>query len=109
MADDVAVMYAGSVAEQADAIALFERPRHPYTWSLLGSRPRWDRDGGARLTAIRGTPPTLIDLPDQCAFLPRCPKATNACRADPAPPLTELETRHHAACYNPIYQDGASK
>ena len=109
MADEVAVMYAGSVAERANAFALFQRPRHPYTWSLLGSRPRWDRDGSPRLTAIRGTPPNLVDLPDQCPFLPRCPKATNACRTDPAPPLVELEPQHHAACYNPVYKDGAPK
>jgi oligopeptide/dipeptide ABC transporter ATP-binding protein len=109
MADEVAVMYAGSVAERASSITLFQRPRHPYTWSLLGSRPRWDRDGEARLTVIRGTPPSLLDLPDRCAFLPRCPKATNACRTDPAPALVELEMRHRVACYNPIYQDGSPK
>ncbi len=109
MADEVAVMYAGSIAERASSITLFERPRHPYTWSLLGSRPRWDRDGERRLTAIRGAPPSLLDLPDRCAFLSRCPKATNACRTDPAPALVELETRHPVACYNPIYQDEAAK
>jgi oligopeptide/dipeptide ABC transporter ATP-binding protein len=105
MADEVAVMYAGSVVEYADAPALFERPRHPYTWSLLASRPRWDREAGGRLTSIRGTPPSLIDLPDECPFLPRCPKATNVCRAEPAPPLEAIEARHLAACYNPIYQE----
>jgi peptide/nickel transport system ATP-binding protein/oligopeptide transport system ATP-binding protein len=105
MADEVAVMYAGSIAERAPSITLFGRPRHPYTWSLLGSRPRWDRDGSTRLTAIRGTPPNLVDLPDRCAFLPRCPKATNACRTEPAPALEALEPGHEAACYNPIYQD----
>jgi len=109
MADEVAVMYAGSIAERAMSITLFGRPRHPYTWSLLGSRPRRDRDGEGRLTAIRGVPPSLVDLPDRCAFLPRCPKATNACRTDPAPPLVELETQHHVACYNPIYQNEAAK
>ena len=109
MADEVAVMYAGSIAERAISTTLFERPRHPYTWSLLGSRPRWDRDGEARLTAIRGTPPSLVDLPDRCAFLPRCPKATNACRTGPMPALVELETQHHVACYNPIYQNDSPK
>ena len=109
MADEVAVMYAGSIAEQARSLMLFQRPRHPYTWSLLGSRPRFDRDSGERLTAIRGTPPSLLDLPDQCAFLPRCPKATNTCRAEPAPLLDEVEPLHLAACYNPIYQGDAAK
>lgn len=105
MADSVAVMYAGSVVEYADAHTLFARPRHPYTWSLLASRPRWDREGDGRLPSIKGTPPSLIDLPDECPFLPRCPKATNICRSEPIPPLAELERGHLAACYNPIYQE----
>jgi peptide/nickel transport system ATP-binding protein len=105
MADEVAVMYAGSVVEHADAPTLFNRPRHPYTWSLLASRPRWDREVGGRLTSIRGTPPSLIDLPDECPFLPRCPKATNVCRTERAPPLDVIEAGHLAACYNPIYQE----
>lgn len=108
MADDVAVMYAGYIAEHADVHTLFERPRHPYTSSLLGSRPRWDREDGARLVAIKGAPPSLIDLPEQCPFLPRCPKATSVCRTEPMPPLEEVETGvtgHLAACYNPMYQD----
>src|SRR6266508_110764 len=52
MADEVAVMYAGSVVEYADARTLFDRPRHPYTWSLLASRPRWDREVAGRLPSI---------------------------------------------------------
>jgi peptide/nickel transport system ATP-binding protein/oligopeptide transport system ATP-binding protein len=105
MADEVAVMYAGSVVELAGVHAVFERPRHPYTWSLLGSRPRWDRDGQARLTAIRGAPPNLAELSAECPFLPRCPKAASICRTSPAPPLLELEPGHQAACYNPIFQE----
>ena len=105
MADEVAVMYAGSVVEYADAHTLFAGPRHPYTWSLLASRPRWDREGEGRLPVIKGTPPSLIDLPDECTFIPRCPKATNVCRSEPVPPLAELEQGHLAACYNPIYQE----
>ena len=105
MAEEVAIMYAGSVVEYAEARTLFDRPRHPYTWSLLASRPRWDREGGGRLPSIRGTPPSLIDLPDECPFLPRCPKATNVCRTQRIPALIALEAGHYAACYNPIYQE----
>jgi peptide/nickel transport system ATP-binding protein len=104
MADAVAVMYAGSVVEYADAHTLFAGPRHPYTWSLLASRPRWDREGDGPLPSIKGTPPSLVDLPDECPFLPRCPKATSVCRSEPNPRLDELEEGHFAACYNPIYQ-----
>jgi peptide/nickel transport system ATP-binding protein/oligopeptide transport system ATP-binding protein len=105
MADAVAVMYAGSVVEYADAHTVFARSRHPYTWSLLSSRPRWDREGDGPLPAIKGTPPSLIDLPGECPFLPRCPKATNVCRSEPAPGLEEGQAGHYFACYNPIYQE----
>jgi oligopeptide/dipeptide ABC transporter ATP-binding protein len=107
MADDVAVMYAGHLAEYADVVTVFKAPRHPYTWSLLASRPRPDREGNGRLSAIRGTPPSLIDLPDECPFLPRCPKATNTCRSEPAPQLQAVAPGHLAACYNPVYQEEA--
>jgi peptide/nickel transport system ATP-binding protein/oligopeptide transport system ATP-binding protein len=106
MADDVGVMYAGRLVEYADARTLFEQPRHPYTWALLGSRPRLDREDPGRLPAIPGTPPSLIDLPDECPFLPRCPKAVSRCRIEPAPALERLDGgRHLAACYNLIYQE----
>jgi peptide/nickel transport system ATP-binding protein/oligopeptide transport system ATP-binding protein len=105
MADDVAVMYAGSIAEQAPVLPLFEKPRHPYTWSLLGSRPRPDRVGEGPLTAIRGNPPALHELGKECPFLERCPKATSLCRTEPAPPLTDFGFRHQAACYNPVYHE----
>lgn len=105
MAEEVAVMYAGCVAEYADVHTLFSRPRHPYTWSLLSSRPRWDREGASRLTVIRGAPPNLINLPDECPFLPRCPKATSVCRSEPRPALFRIDSGNHlVACYNPVYQ-----
>lgn len=103
MAKEVAVMYAGTIVEETDAATLYARPRHPYTWSLLASRPRWDRESSEPLPAIRGAPPSLIDLPDQCAFLPRCPKAISACREQPKPPLADVEPEHTVACYNPMY------
>jgi peptide/nickel transport system ATP-binding protein/oligopeptide transport system ATP-binding protein len=103
MADDVAVMYAGSIVEHSPAQILFDRPLHPYTWSLLGSRPRWDREGAGRLTAIRGNPPNLSELGEQCPFLGRCPKATSECRIKPAPALSLMEPGHAAACFNPVF------
>jgi oligopeptide/dipeptide ABC transporter ATP-binding protein len=110
MADQVAVMYAGYVAEYADVATLFRAPRHPYTWSLLASRPRWDRHEEGRLAAIRGAPPSLIDLPDECPFLPRCLKATNVCRTSPMPAMAQMEEEGHlAACYNPMYREEAEE
>jgi len=108
MADDVVVMYAGHVAEYSNVAALFQSPRHPYTWSLLASRPRFDRDDRERLIAIRGAPPSLLDLPDECPFLPRCPKAVSICRIEPAPALDAIDGEgHRVACYNPMYIDDA--
>lgn len=106
MADDVAVMYGGRIAERGPAKQVLKRPRHPYTWSLLAAMPRLDRDRG-ELQAIKGSPPDLADLPDECAFLPRCRKAVSACRTQPSPPLDEVDSGHVAACYNQVFhQDG---
>ena len=101
MGDRVAVLYGGALAETADVIPLFRQPRHPYTWSLLQSLPRLD-DAGRRLQPLRGSPPDMINLPPQCPFLPRCPKALSQCRVEPRPPLREIASRQQVACYNPM-------
>jgi peptide/nickel transport system ATP-binding protein len=72
LADDILVMYGGRCAERGGARTLFQAPAHPYTWGLLGSMPRLDRDVRARLTPIPGTPPSLIMPPPGCVFHPRC-------------------------------------
>lgn len=102
MADDVAVMYAGSIVETADSKTLFKHPAHPYTWGLFQSLPRLDEPDRA-LLPMKGTPPSMIDLPNQCPFLPRCSKATIDCRLSPKPELTEIAPGHHVACYNAIH------
>jgi peptide/nickel transport system ATP-binding protein len=102
MADRVAVMYAGRIAEEGDVETLFDRPRHPYTWALLETLPRLNQDIG-RLRQVQGRPPDMTKLPDQCAFVPRCPKARNECRTLDSPPLDPIESGHYVACYNPMY------
>ena len=57
-----------------------------------------------RLRQVAGRPPDMTKLTPQCAFVPRCSKATNDCRALASPPLAEIEPNHFAACYNPVYQ-----
>ena len=81
VADEVVVMYAARVAEQASVDELFERPRHPYTWGLLGSLPRLDVDV-ERLTQIGGQPPSLLNPPPGCRFSPRCDYAFDRCRTE---------------------------
>ncbi len=72
LADDILVMYAGRVAEYGSAADIFGHPDHPYTWGLLASMPRLDRERTTRLVPIPGTPPSLIRVPPGCPFHPRC-------------------------------------
>jgi peptide/nickel transport system ATP-binding protein len=72
IADDVLVMYGGRPVETGPAEDVFAAPQHPYTWGLLGSVPRFDRDRTERLAPIPGSPPSLINVPPGCAFHPRC-------------------------------------
>jgi peptide/nickel transport system ATP-binding protein len=83
IADDIAVMYAGRIVEYGTKRQLFYDPQHPYTWGLLGSIPRLDRDKPARLASIAGSPPSLINLPKGCKFRPRCPHAFDKCMEHP--------------------------
>ncbi|MCI0752685.1 ABC transporter ATP-binding protein [Teichococcus vastitatis] len=96
MADEVAVLYAGKVAERAPARALFEDPQHPYTLGLLGSVPRLDEERD-RLLAIDGTVPPPFAFPAGCRFHPRCPFSIGPCTSG-QPPLRELAPGHEAAC-----------
>jgi peptide/nickel transport system ATP-binding protein len=82
IADRVLVMYAGRVVEQGSLDEIFYDPQHPYTWGLLGSITRIDRDSGERLPAIPGLPPSLMHAPAGCHFHPRCPHAFDRCRAE---------------------------
>jgi oligopeptide/dipeptide ABC transporter ATP-binding protein len=83
IADRVIVMYAGRIVEQGTLDELFYDPQHPYTWGLLGSITRVDRIRTARLPAIAGQPPSLLDPPAGCHFRPRCPHAFAACTEVP--------------------------
>jgi peptide/nickel transport system ATP-binding protein len=99
VADDVAVMYAGAVVEQADARQLFARPRHPYTQGLLRSIPLPGRPEGERLVPIPGTVPPLHAMPSGCAFAPRCARADAVC-SRPVD-LSDLGDSHFVACFHP--------
>jgi peptide/nickel transport system ATP-binding protein len=83
IADRIVVMYAGRVVEQGTLDEIFYDPQHPYTWGLLGSITRVDRDRSQRLPAIPGLPPSLLRPPEGCHFRPRCPHAFDRCREVP--------------------------
>ncbi|MGD0063340.1 MAG: ABC transporter ATP-binding protein [Streptosporangiaceae bacterium] len=102
LSDDILVMYAGRVAEYGTATDIFGRPGHPYTWGLLSSMPRMDRERTTRLIPIAGTPPSLIRVPPGCPFHPRCQytRLTNGRCDTEVPPLREVTTLgHQAACH----------
>ena len=93
----VAVMYAGTIAESAEARSLFQRPLHPYTQGLLRAIPRNVRRQQA-LGAIPGTIPGLVAPPSGCRFHPRCASAMPVCR-EVAPPPVLVEVGHTVRCH----------
>ena len=98
LADRVLVMYAGRAVEQGPKAEVFRRPRHPYTWGLLGSVPRARAPRVRRLPAIPGSPSSALDVPPGCPFAPRCPHRHEQC--DHRPPL-EGGPEHLDACWLP--------
>ncbi|HEX4817205.1 MAG TPA: ABC transporter ATP-binding protein [Nonomuraea sp.] len=101
LSDDILVMYAGRCVEYGTADSVFYRPEHPYTWGLLGSMPRLDREPTERLLPIKGSPPSLINVPSGCAFHPRCPYAerTDGKATTDVPTLAETEGGHLVRCH----------
>ena len=101
IADRVVVMYAGRKAEEAPVRELFARPQHPYTIGLLGAIPL---PGAAskqdRLREIPGRVPSLAELPNHCAFAPRCPRADDLTRSE-VPTLRAVGPGHLVACFHP--------
>ena len=85
IADRIVVMYAGRIVEQGTVDEIFYDPQHPYTWGLLGSITRLDRERPRRLPSIPGSPPSLLDPPKGCHFRPRCAHEFDRCGE--VPPL----------------------
>ena len=110
MCDRVAVMYAGEIVEQADTVALFREPRHPYTRGLINSIPVVG-DTRTDLSVIPGNVPNLIDLPPACRFAPRCVTRTVEHVADSTevhPSLLDVEAGHTVRCWLYHDRDGRS-
>jgi peptide/nickel transport system ATP-binding protein len=100
-ADDIAVMYAGRIVEQAPTKDLFSHTRMPYTEALLRSIPRLTEPSHTRLRAIPGRPPDLAALPPGCPFAPRCPYAQDRCRTED-PPARTAGAGHRFSCWYPV-------
>jgi len=96
--DDVVVMYAGRIAEKADALTLFKYPRHPYTIGLLKSIPSLAGEPKTILPTIKGNVPSLQDMPDGCRFASRCPVAEEICKKK-VPGQRSMGHNHTAACH----------
>ena len=96
--DRIAVMYAGRVVEEGTGRDVYYGAQHPYAWGLLRSISRLDDAPDARLTPIKGLPPSLIHVPSGCAFHPRCPYVFDRCRTE-VPVLATTEGIHAAACH----------
>lgn len=98
--DRIGVMYAGRLVELADAVDIFERPLHPYTFALMSAFP--STVGPKRsLIALPGEPPDLLHPPSGCRFHPRCPRAKDVCLQE-VPPYQDFGGGHFAACWNPV-------
>jgi peptide/nickel transport system ATP-binding protein/oligopeptide transport system ATP-binding protein len=100
-AQRIEVMYAGKIVEEAQTVAIFEDPKHPYTRGLLKSIPKLGQRaqrGRQRLQEISGIVPSLYELPAGCSFYPRCPKAKAICEEKP-PEIIDLGGAHRVRCW----------
>jgi peptide/nickel transport system ATP-binding protein/oligopeptide transport system ATP-binding protein len=102
MANNVIVMYAGKIMEQAPVNELFENPHHPYTESLLNSIPKLGQSEQKKLHAIPGIVPSLLDLPGGCKFNDRCNQAFSRCN-EQEPPLFGATSGHTCRCW--LYEE----
>lgn len=96
IADEVAVMYLGSVVEQAPTEQLFTDPVHPYTQALLSAVPNIDPDARKDRIMLEGDVPSPLNPPSGCTFHTRCPHATDACAVE-EPVLTRIRPDHDVA------------
>jgi oligopeptide/dipeptide ABC transporter ATP-binding protein len=98
MADDIGVMYLGRMVEQGDVRTILKSPRHPYTMGLLKSLPSLSL-AKERLPSIKGSVPSLTEIPPGCPFHPRCPfYKPGLCDVGAPPPIEENEQGHRVAC-----------
>jgi oligopeptide/dipeptide ABC transporter ATP-binding protein len=100
IADRVAIMYAGTIIEQAPVEELFRDPLHPYTQALIRCLPEKGALG-EKLQEIPGQVPSIFERTDLCKFLPRCPFHTSVCSETP-PSRSMISSSHFVLCHNPL-------
>jgi oligopeptide/dipeptide ABC transporter ATP-binding protein len=96
--DRVAVMYLGTVVEEADTEELFDHLLHPYTQALMSAVPSLDLDRKKNRVVLQGDLPSAIDLPTGCPFADRCPRCAPQCR-ESKPQLRDVGNGHKVACH----------
>lgn len=97
ISDRVVIMYLGRIVEIAETDDLFAKPNHPYTYALLNEVPRLDQRG-LDYKPVEGEIPSPLDPPTGCHFHPRCPHATDRCKAE-RPILREIAPKRWSACH----------
>jgi peptide/nickel transport system ATP-binding protein len=98
LADAVAVMYLGRIVERGTVVEVFDDPKHPYTRALFAAIPRIDEDSGLKKIFLEGDVPSPSNPPKGCHFHPRCPHATDRCKASyPGP--SSFSSTHSASCF----------
>jgi peptide/nickel transport system ATP-binding protein len=105
IADSIAIMYAGRLAEKAATTTITDAPLHPYTQALIASLPAVGvRHEDSTLTGIPGRPPSLVNPPSGCRFRDRCPFAFDKCAE--TPPFEEILPGHQVACWKVSQEHG---
>ncbi len=102
LADHVAVMYLGTVAEVGSAEDVFKPPYHPYTEALLSAVPVPDPDASGTRIILEGSLPSATELAQGCPFSSRCPRRIGSICDETAPPTRELARGHRITCHIPI-------
>jgi peptide/nickel transport system ATP-binding protein len=100
VSDRIGVMYAGRMAEMADAVDIFEETRHPYTHALLRAFPSILGEK-KELRSLPGEPPDLLNPPEGCRFHPRCDRISDICEQQ-QPLFEEMQEGHFVACWHPL-------
>jgi peptide/nickel transport system ATP-binding protein len=104
LADHICVMYAGRIVEQGSIDEVLDRPLHPYSSGLIGSVPSRNKRGTA-LYQIPGMTPSLLNLPEGCAFRERCPLADHACMVTPE--ITRPVPGRRIRCFHPLLNEAS--